>query len=1798
MKKLLTFFLTALLAFSVGWAETTTVEFEVGSSGNGVLSTISSTNNTVTSNGVTLAFNIGTNQNTWPTYYSNDGMVRFYTGNTLTISCGENKVISSVTFTYGSSYTNYQLSLSSDQPGSYNTNNYTWTGSSSSVQFTNTGSNTRFHRVVVNVNDDDGTGGGSSGGTCDATIAFKSGTGSSDASTAMTSNSVMGNVESGAGYISSFPTLTNVYLAKNGYGWKLGTSSKTGTFTVNLAARTEGWTVKKIIINAIRYSTSEGTIKVTTSSNTTGQTFPMTSNTTFTDYEFDVNADITSFTIATTSKRAYIKSVTLVCECETSEDPTLTATPTTLTLTDIPYDGSSTSGTIHVDGTYLTDDVTVSVSGADFSVSPTTISPADGTVDENITVTYSGSSTTEVTATVTITCGNLTQTVTVTAKKATPPPASLTVSPNPMNINDTDNTLTITGEYITGSINASLANNTDWYLTSNQFSNTGGTTNVVYNGRDLSASNTVSVSANGVQTIDVPVNYLADLYIVTDNGYTGQWDFYNGTSMTYNNGVYTASFTTERANTYILFARKLGNDVGWNTRYVFGPDSGGDYGMDGDYTSWYIDLYDDDPIRITNTGTYIITINANDGTFTITKEVVNEGDFVLVTDDSQLNTGDEVIFVNKDTQGDWLAMSTTQNSNNRGTTDVTVSPTLKVTATDETQIATLEGDATGWYFNVGNGYLYAASSGSNYLRTRTERGDDNAKARITISNNVASIVFQGANTRNVMQFNGTLVSCYGSANQSPVYLYRREASAPEPSITVNPTSLDLVIPVGESSVSGNVTVTETNTTGTTSVSINGDTNIFSATLENGTLTVTYNGNATMTSPDVATITLTNGDATATVNVTGYKLPMTVTITPADGHTFSTSTVTGLIESNVADALIEYSFDGTTWYTYDFNDGFTTPEVSTIGGTVTVYARATKNGETATAQATYTHVAPSTNCTADIVFAPTSNNGGVTTWSTLMDHMSAGTDYISDASMATVYTYMDYDAFRFGSGNNVGHMTFTLDPSKFTGGAVKLTKVTVNAARYRDDTNCELKVSTDVNTTGQTQSITASQTNFADYVFNFDGSEITTLTLANLTAGSRVIVHSISLEYECTSGPATPHISPESGTFSEDQEVEITCTTQGATIYYTINGGEPQVYTDKFNVDLDEDHTSVTIVAWAEKDGEISNQATVTYTYKKDHVSSIAEFLALDNGEEVIFDNPVVVLFDYSQNSGSGQEYIWVKDRTSYTQLFITPQFDNDSVADPQYNNSYGNFVPKYENGDVIPAGFKVKKNFYSTGQYVQAMCTDTHNTFQIAEDKALADPEQVTLSELLANPADYNNRYLYINKLQVSNVSGLNFSVSADENGDNVSEVAGGSAIVGYNKYNSPAWKNKQGNVVGVTLPTDNNYYNVKFIFQKWDNGYEIMPIEFTLWKETSLLLEDLVQVGVEGQPYTISNQLHAVAVTWDGEKDMFAIFAKDDGMYANKRYPATGQDTYLIRYENQNGTFINEVEQEDYDQSNWIEILIPSTITQVTSKTTDVNAYIQELGNLQSTFENKILDAGSVLGTYVDALNPTIEVTALPTVASLSTYEPNIYCTANFLMENLDSDGAQGNDGNYFMMDAKPHEFCKVVWAYYDNSNGNYFVIPAREGNVVNGHGFTGSFMANMSLCEDYQVYYDFNQIRTWFLDSNDESYNGQQTLYGFDAIIRKNPNANNSNGAPRRIQPGTGDFEQTPAYIVYPLNAGGNSNDNVVSVKEVLGNKAIKSVHYYNMMGMEGKTPFEGINIVVTRYTDGSTSTIKVMK
>ena len=202
----------------------------------------------------------------------------------------------------------------------------------------------------------------------------------------------------------------------------------------------------------------------------------------------------------------------------------------------------------------------------------------------------------------------------------------LAMTPESMTISDAAaGIFTITGTDIEGNINVGLANNNDWYLNPETLSNTGGEVNVTYTGRALTAQNTVNayVANNADVTASATVNYQANVYIVTDNGIQGQWDFNNGTLMDNEDGTYTATFTATLPNTYIMFARKLGDGVNWGTRYVFGPSSDGDWWLPADVAEQggSLDMGDDDPIKLPLAGEYTITINASNYTFNISRKV-------------------------------------------------------------------------------------------------------------------------------------------------------------------------------------------------------------------------------------------------------------------------------------------------------------------------------------------------------------------------------------------------------------------------------------------------------------------------------------------------------------------------------------------------------------------------------------------------------------------------------------------------------------------------------------------------------------------------------------------------------------------------------------------------------------------------------------------------------------------------------------------------------------------------------------------------------------------------------------------------------------------------------------------------------------------------------------------------------------------------------------------------------------------------------------------------------------------------
>jgi len=70
------------------------------------------------------------------------------------------------------------------------------------------------------------------------------------------------------------------------------------------------------------------------------------------------------------------------------------------------------------------------------------------------------------------------------------------------------------------------------------------------------------------------------------------------------------------------------------------------------------------------------------------------------------------------------------------------------------------------------------------------------------------------------------------------------------------------------------------------------------------------------------------------------------------------------------------------------------------------------------------------------------------------------------------------------------------------------------------------------------------------------------------------------------------------------------------------------------------------------------------------------------------------------------------------------------------------------------------------------------------------------------------------------------------------------------------------------------------------------------------------------------------------------------------------------------------------------------------------------------------------------------------------------------------------------------------------------------------------------------------------------------------------------------------------TKQHNTYLASDASTRVNNPSGIDQIVGNREIVSVRYINVAGQESETPFDGINIVVTTYTDGSTTTAKVIK
>ena len=123
--------------------------------------------------------------------------------------------------------------------------------------------------------------------------------------------------------------------------------------------------------------------------------------------------------------------------------------------------------------------------------------------------------------------------------------------------------------------------------------------------------------------------------------------------------------------------------------------------------------------------------------------------------------------------------------------------------------------------------------------------------------------------------------------------------------------------------------------------------------------------------------------------------------------------------------------------------------------------------------------------------------------------------------------------------------------------------------------------------------------------------------------------------------ATPTFSPEAGTYTTAQSVTISCTTDGATIYYTTNGDVPTTSSAVYSTPIAISETT-TVKAMGVKTG-MSNSNVASATYTIESVITIAEARALANNEYGCVQG--IVTFIDGRN-------VYVQDETAGIDLYL------------------------------------------------------------------------------------------------------------------------------------------------------------------------------------------------------------------------------------------------------------------------------------------------------------------------------------------------------------------------------------------------------------------------------------------------------------------------------------------------------------------------------------------------------------------
>ena len=342
--------------------------------------------------------------------------------------------------------------------------------------------------------------------------------------------------------------------------------------------------------------------------------------------------------------------------------------------------------------------------------------------------------------------------------------------------------------------------------------------------------------------------------------------------------------------------------------------------------------------------------------------------------------------------------------------------------------------------------------------------------------------------------------------------------------------------------------------------------------------------------------------------------------------------------------------------------------------------------------------------------------------TFLQSVTAGANYIQ--SISSTRAYAGKNGIKISSSRYNGTLTINLKPLNGNG-SWRTTKVIVNAIPYSSSDVASFELN-DISS-GDLSA------DFADYEFNLDGSEIQSITI---DAVKRIYVKSITIMHECGDEPiveqvAIPTFDPAGGTYTEVQNVEISCATDGATIYYTTDGTEPTtasaVYDEPIAV-----AANMTIKAMAVKEGmDNSTVATAEYIINlPTEVETIAAAQALENNEKFNFTGNAVVTF----HNGN---HLYIRDGSGSGLIYGVNAVDK-----------------KYENGDVLTPGWKATYELYQVYTPEFTSPSGVAST----ENNNGVDPIALTTIEL----SDVN-KYAKIDNVTITDNNGNNYYYTVND---------------------------------------------------------------------------------------------------------------------------------------------------------------------------------------------------------------------------------------------------------------------------------------------------------------------------------------------------------------------------------------------------------------------------------------------------